>query len=141
MSWLMVKAASPPPPRSHHSASVIAANGSMIVFGGWNGTKYLNDLYILFRGTPPTLLFCWIFHAFLFRNRKELFLYNEFLFSYQLALSHVSGFLLRREVDGSRCEGNATISAGAAFQRNDRKQSGFLWRLRWRNLFRGRLCP
>lgn len=37
-----------PPPRANHSSSVL--NNNLYIFGGWDGSKRLNDLYILDSG-------------------------------------------------------------------------------------------
>lgn len=34
-----------PPPRANHSSSIIADN--LYIFGGWDGSKRLNDLFVL----------------------------------------------------------------------------------------------
>ena len=32
-----------PPPRANHSSAVIGSN--LFIFGGWDGSKRINDLY------------------------------------------------------------------------------------------------
>jgi len=46
MHWKIVKdsGGTRPPPRANHSSSVIKHN--LYIFGGWDGSKRLNDLYV-----------------------------------------------------------------------------------------------
>ena len=51
-----------PPKRSAHSAAMLESN-DMLVFGGWDGQRELNDVYIMDTGTAlPLLLARAVFH-------------------------------------------------------------------------------
>jgi hypothetical protein len=46
MRWTKLRATgTPPEPRANHSSAVV--DEKVFIFGGWNGTKRLNDIHVL----------------------------------------------------------------------------------------------
>ncbi len=49
-----------PPPRANHSSAVL--NNCLYIFGGWDGSKRLNDLHVLDSGFLLNFFFFYIFY-------------------------------------------------------------------------------
>ncbi len=50
MSWNRPSATGTSPPARCAHSTVVCGSGKIVVFGGWNGSRMLNDLFILYLG-------------------------------------------------------------------------------------------